>query len=102
MKTYIIIEKDVEAEKCIRTTVDQFNDMSFSGTAKDQKEVLNLIFKTAPDIVFFGFDNVVDDLPDFLLDVVKHIKKEPVFLVDYPPLKNRPTRLINMISLIFS
>lgn len=80
MKTYIIVEKDVEVVKFIRTIVDQFNDMRFSGTAKDQNGALHLIFKMAPDIVFFGFDDVVDQLSDFLLDVAKHSKKDPIFI----------------------
>lgn len=80
MKTYIIIEKDVEAVRCIKTIVDQFKNMIFSGNAKDQNEALHLIFKMAPDIVFFGFDDVVDHLSEFLYDVAKHSKKDPVFI----------------------
>ncbi|MGS2764813.1 hypothetical protein [Sinomicrobium sp. M5D2P9] len=101
MKKYIIIEKDVDTEKCIRTIADSFDDMRFLGTAKNQDEALNLIFKNAPDIIFLGIDNVIDDLLDFLLDVNKHSIKDPP-LLHYLPQKRVLTRLINMIFLIIS
>ena len=80
LKKYIIIEKDVEAEKCIRTIVDSFDNMRFSGAAKDRNEALGLIFKNAPDIVFLGIDNIIDDLLDFFLDIARHSEVEPVFI----------------------
>ena len=80
MKKYIIVEKDVEIEKCIRTIVDSFDDIIFSGTTKDQDQALNLIFKNTPDIVFLDIDNVIIDLPNFLLDIVKYCENDPVFI----------------------
>lgn len=77
---YIIIEKDVDAQESIRTIADSYDDMQYSGTAKNQDEALQLIFKDAPDIIFLGMDHVVDDLSDFLLDVNKHSLKDPVFI----------------------
>lgn len=80
MKTYIIVEKDVETGKSIRTFIAKFDDLRFLGSAKDQNEALHLIFKTAPDIVFLGLDDVVDNLSDFLLDVTKHCENDTVFI----------------------
>lgn len=80
MKTYIIVEKDVETGKSIRTFMDKFDDLRFIGSAKNQSEALHLIFKTAPDIVFFGLDDVVDNLSDFILDITKHSENDPVFI----------------------
>lgn len=80
MKTYIIVEKDVETGKSIRTVIDKFDDLRFIGSAKDQNEAFHLIFKTGPDIVFLGLDDVIDNLSDFLLDIAKHSENDPVFI----------------------
>lgn len=80
MKKYIIVEKDPEAQKFIRAIVDSFDNMKFSGAVKDQNEALRLVFKNAPDIIFLRIDNIIDDLAEFLLDIAKHSKKEPIFI----------------------
>ena len=80
MKKYIIVEKDPEAQKFIRTIVDSFDDMKFLGATMDQNEALSLIFRNTPDIIFLGIDTIIDDLPEFLLDIAAHGKKEPVFI----------------------
>lgn len=80
MEKYIIIENDIDVEASIRAIADSFDDMQYSGTAKNQDEALQLIFKDAPDIIFLGIDNVIDDLPDFILDVNRHSLKDPAFI----------------------
>lgn len=80
MKTYIIVEKEVATTKSIRTVIDEFDDLRFIGAANDQNEALHLIFKTYPDIVFLGLDDVVDNLSGFLLDITKHSENDPVFI----------------------
>ena len=80
MKKYIIVEKDAEVEKHIRTIVDRFDDMKFLGATKNQEEALSLIFRNTPNIIFLGLDNIIDDLPEFILDIARHSKKEPVFI----------------------
>lgn len=101
MKTYIIVEKDVETGKSIRTVIDKFDDLRFIGSAKDQNEAFHLIFKTGPDIVFLGLDDVIDNLSDFLLDIAKHSENDPV-LLRCPRQRNWRLRLINLVFSIFS
>ncbi len=67
-------------EKCIRAVLDDYENMRFLGTTKDHDEALNIIFKHAPDIIFLGLDNVIKDLPDFLLDIIKHTTNNPTFI----------------------
>lgn len=80
MKKYFIIEKDVKAIKHIRTIIDSFNEVVFSGASREQDEALNLIFKNSPDIIFLDIDNTINNLPDFLLDINQNNKNHPAFI----------------------
>jgi len=80
LKKYFIIEKDVKAIKHIRTIIDSFNEVVFSGASREQDEALNLIFKNSPDIIFLDIDNTINNLPDFLLDINQNNKNHPAFI----------------------
>jgi len=80
LKKYFIIEKDVKTIKHIRTILDSFNEVVFSGASNNQNEALNLIFKNNPDIIFLNIDNTINNLPEFLLDINQHNKNQPTFI----------------------
>ncbi len=80
MKKYFIIEKDFGTTKYIKTIVDSFEGILFSGCSKNQEEALTLIFKNSPDIIFLDIDNTLNNLPEFLLDINQHSKNQPAFI----------------------
>ena len=52
----------------------------FSESSINQEEALTLIFKNKPDIIFLDIDGTLDNLPEFLLDITQHCKKQPTFI----------------------
>lgn len=80
MKKIFIVEKDENTTEQIKSIVNGFDEMLFSGCSKNQEEALTLIFKKSPDIIFLNIDNTITDLPEFLLDINQHSKKKPAFI----------------------
>jgi DNA-binding LytR/AlgR family response regulator len=80
LKKYFIVEKDDRAMERIKTIVNSFDGMLFSGCSKNQDEALTLIFKNSPDIIFLNIDNTLNNLPEFLLDINKYSKNPHVYI----------------------
>lgn len=80
LKKYIIVDKEDKAIKHIISEVNSFEEMLFIGHTNNQEEALTLIFKNSPDIIFLNIDNVVNDLPDFLLDINQHSINAPILI----------------------
>ncbi len=80
MNKYFIIEKNVKTINHIKSIIDSFENIVFSGGSKDQEQALTLIFKKSPDIIFLNIDNTIDNLSEFLLDINQHSKNQPVLI----------------------
>mgnify|MGYP003388062869 CR=1 FL=1 len=80
LKKHIIVAKKAETINHIKTIIDSFNTIVFSGSSENQDEALNMVFKNSPDIVFLDIDDTIDNLSEFLLEINQHSKNSPVFI----------------------
>lgn len=59
MRTYFIIEKEIEVVNSIKYVLEGLADSYCVGVADNYNDAINIILKDSPDLVFFNVDDII-------------------------------------------
>lgn len=80
MVNCLIIEDDKKTVKLIKTVGNDFSEISFITINENQEEVINLILKHTPELIFINFDSIKINFAEFLLKIHQCIAITPCFI----------------------
>jgi len=80
LNTYFVIGSDPKCIEKITHVMEDFPMQKYIGSSSNYEDVMNVVLKEKPTLIFFDIDNFKKNSFDFVNELNQYIKKTPHFI----------------------